>query len=806
MPAPISTASTSSARRRPSSTRPSSSASTTRTRTASLPAWYVNLTIADADSADSKSHAFVFDAGSGEKLFENNLKLADSYKYRVWADGTGPKGYAPMDSPDGNGLTPYAPGVFTPTDVEPPFVSSNVILLANVPFSKSATDPWLGAAATHLSGNNVFAYADLVAPDGYTAGTDVDVPPTAPGEFDRTWDPSTPSGGSTNNIQAITTNLFFTMNYMHDLFYDSGFDEVSGNPQASNYGRGGVEGDDIHAESQDYSGLDNANANAHSDGTHPVVQMYLWDLASPSKVTINSPAGIAGDITPVGVNVASGLKNYAITGNLVLYNDTTPTAGGTGHNACISNGAATNAAAIAGNICVVDQNTVAAGSCASTEKAKQCLAAGAKGMLFVQSSDALANILGAADPTLANFGALSVIHTIGAQIETAMGSGTVNATLNRPLPSRDGSVDGTIMSHEWGHIMSNRLIGDGNGLFNQQGGGMGEGWSDFVALQTYIRLTDLSVPSNANWNGIYPMGAYALGGTPDVLYYGIRRYPYSYDMTKDPLTFKHIQEGTALPANPPPAFGQDGTGNSEVHNVGEIWTSALWDCYVGILRDTAHHSYDDAITSMRDYIVASLQDDAARSDDARGARCAPPGDARQHGQAERLHRLRAGLRPPRHGRGRHRPRFVVDQSDGRHREHLRRRQSRIRRGDHQGRRLLLRQRRRARQRRDRHGHRGHEQHRLDDAHGSDGEAQLDRADPQLPGRRHRDLPQRRAVRKHDREGQGQAPRHRRHRQRSAQDRSRRAGHRTDGGAADPDADRERELRLEDCDVGERRLR
>ena len=36
--------------------------------------------------------------------------------------------------------------------------------------------------------------------------------------------------------------------------------------------------------------------------------------------------------------------------------------------------------------------------------------------------------------------------------------------------------------HEWGHIMSNRLVGNGVGLSNNQGGSMGEGWSDFYAL------------------------------------------------------------------------------------------------------------------------------------------------------------------------------------------------------------------------------------------------------------------------------------------------------------------------------------
>src|SRR5262249_24904394 len=151
--------------------------------------------------------------------------------------------------------------------------------------------------------------------------------------------------------------------------------------------------------------------------------------------------------------------------------------------------------------------------------------------------------------------------------------------------NRDGSVDGTIISHEWGHQLSNRLIGNAAGLSTQQANGMGEGWSDFVALLTYIRPTDLDVPTNDNWNGVYPMGTYALGATPPDIYFGIRRYPYSNDLTKNTLTFKHVQNGVALPTNPPPAFGGDGANNAEVHNTGEVWASMLWDCYVGLLRD-----------------------------------------------------------------------------------------------------------------------------------------------------------------------------------------------------------------------------
>ena len=341
-----------------------------------LPAWYIELDIGTSSDANANARSFVYDAGDGTKLFENQLTVSDTvtnYNYRVWADNTGAKGTAPLDSPYGNGLTPYAPGSLQTTSPEPSYLPQTLITLGNVPFKNSATDPWLPPGATNLSGtttpkgNNVIAYADLFYPDGYNATTDLDVPATTANTFDYGWNPIFPSSSSTTTIRAATTNLFFVMNYMHDLFYDSGFDEASGNPQLNNYGRGGIAGDPIKAESQDNSGLDNANASAFSDGTSPRVQMYLWDTSgtAPSLV-VNSPSGL-GPYSPVGVGLASGPKSFSFTKDLAQFNDSVPSTGGSGHNAC---SLASNAAALAGKICVVDQN--ADGACASTAKADKC--------------------------------------------------------------------------------------------------------------------------------------------------------------------------------------------------------------------------------------------------------------------------------------------------------------------------------------------------------------------------------------------------------------------------------------------------
>ena len=52
-----------------------------------------------------------------------------------------------------------------------------------------------------------------------------------------------------------------------------------------------------------------------------------------------------------------------------------------------------------------------------------------------------------------------------------------------PSPDRDSSVDGDVVFHEYGHGISNRLIGNGStALSGTQSGAMGEGWSDYWAI------------------------------------------------------------------------------------------------------------------------------------------------------------------------------------------------------------------------------------------------------------------------------------------------------------------------------------
>lgn len=110
-----------------------------------------------------------------------------------------------------------------------------------------------------------------------------------------------------------------------------------------------------------------------------------------------------------------------------------------------------------------------------------------------------------------------------------------------PNPDRDSSVDSDVVFHEYGHGISNRLIGNGSGLGGTQSGAMGEGWSDYWA-------------TTLNNDGV--MGEYVTLNTTR----GIRRAAYTV-----PAAAVHD------------SYADVGAGGFEVHNDGEVWAATLWD-------------------------------------------------------------------------------------------------------------------------------------------------------------------------------------------------------------------------------------
>jgi large repetitive protein len=540
------------------------------------------------DSQQAAS-AYVVSAIDGRVLFQTSLVRYEQATYRVWAD---PTTLLPMDGPQGNAFAPRSSGRPDGTRITP--VASQLVTLDHYPFSKN--DPWLSPGATTTSGNNVRSYGDRQAPDGYSDGTnDVAGEASSAGVFDWTSDLLRSPASSLENIRAGITHQFYVINFMHDWFYDAGFDEKSGNPQANNYGRGGRQGDAIDLEGQDFSGRNNANAQTPSDGAAPTIQMYIFSGRSTASFSVTDPASIAG-AKPVGLPGEFGSDSFDISGPVVLGVD--------------GSGADANDACEPLRNDVTDQIVlVHRGTCSFVDKARNVQAAGARAMVLrnVPTSNTPNSppFMGGSGPGI-TIPCVSLAQNDGAALETAIGAGGASITVKRALGADvDGALDTQVVAHEWGHILSNRLIGNGVGLNTNQAGGLGEGWSDFIAMLLIARPDDLTAPGGANWSGVYPMGSYAMSGSTADAYFGIRRVPYSVDFSKNAYTYKHISEGTPLP-DVATSYGEDGNGNAEVHATGEVWASMLWECYVALLRDS-RLTFVEAQTRMKKYLVAGMK-------------------------------------------------------------------------------------------------------------------------------------------------------------------------------------------------------
>jgi extracellular elastinolytic metalloproteinase len=155
------------------------------------------------------------------------------------------------------------------------------------------------------------------------------------------------------------------------------------------------------------------------------------------------------------------------------------------------------------------------------------------------------------------------------QAEAQDGAGTNNANFGTPPdgqrprmqmfiwtspnPDRDGDLDAGIVFHEYGHGISNRLIGgptNVNCLTNTQQ--PGEGLSDWWALAQTAEVGDAGTDGRG-------MGTYALGQPTTGL--GIRTQRYSTDPAVNTWTYASIN-GMAVP-----------------HGVGSVWAQAAWEVY-----------------------------------------------------------------------------------------------------------------------------------------------------------------------------------------------------------------------------------
>jgi hypothetical protein len=175
-------------------------------------------------------------------------------------------------------------------------------------------------------------------------------------------------------------------------------------------------------------------------------------------------------------------------------------------------------------------------------------------------------------------------------------------------------MDFSVLSHEWGHYLIGRLAGgtvDSDALGNLQGQSLHEGIADFVGILVNLDAGD-------DPHGAFAVGSYGnldyIENRPtippaearaDAMYYGIRRYPYSLDLHKNPLTFRHLAEP---PPTDLPYYNWKGRGPllSELHTAGEVFSQGLFQCLGNLIVAHPGTDFEAVRARMAQYLVAGL--------------------------------------------------------------------------------------------------------------------------------------------------------------------------------------------------------
>ncbi|MDF2551305.1 MAG: C-terminal target protein [Chryseobacterium sp.] len=507
------------------------------------------------------------DANTGEILNKDHLNLSCSFHPEAYGHDYSNEYFTESSNKSYNTSNLLLPdnasyNVF-PLPIEAPTFGNRTIL-TNPWVLTSSPEGWHSDGANHYTitrGNNVFAYADT---------SNSNQPGFSPdGGANRNFNfPFSVNATSAFNRNAAITNLFYINNRVHDIFYQFGFTESARNFQQNNFGKGGVGNDYVIAEAQDSGELNNANFTTPSDGNKPLMQMYLWftvnrfffynsPLSAISRVPQANPAQFGPPLNGIGV-----------TGDIVL--------------ATVIDGCtALPSGSLSGKIGLIERG--GSSQCTFALKVKNAQNAGAIAAIIYNNAAAVnfPSSMGGTDPTI-TIPSVLITNSEGEYIKTQLNNGaTVNVTLKSDPATAvtpDGSFDNGIITHEYGHGISNRLTGNGYTclLKSQSKEQMGEGWSDFFALM----LTN-SPDDNANIPR--SVGTYASGQSTNGA--GLRPVKYSPDFSINDYTYGKTN-GMEIE--------EDSEIVPDVHKIGFVWATMLWDLH---WQYAAKYGYSSDVTA-----------------------------------------------------------------------------------------------------------------------------------------------------------------------------------------------------------------
>ena len=441
-----------------------------------------------------------------------------------------------------------------PIPVESPVHGTNQLVvdphdLTASPFGWHDTDGVEGAEFTISRGNNVWAREDLEGDDDETIGQSPDGGEDLNFNFQYDFN-SVP----VNMVEASTTNLFYVTNIVHDIMYQYGFDEESGNFQQTNYNGLGAGNDAVVAESQDRPTFGNATFSTPPDGLEPRLQMGIWDGDIVTELLTITNSSLQGSYVGIPAQFGESFPpedtTTPFTGELVLLVDDDSVVGGEPHDACDP---IVNAAELTGNVAVIRRNV-----CQFSFKVLAAESAGAAAVIVVNNDPEQ-------DPFPMAFGAVGDQVTIpsimvgevdGEAIIAALQAGeSINASIvDKPVTfDFDSALDNLVVVHEYAHGISARLIlGPGNTFCLTNAESMDEGWSDYYGLM--LTMTEDDTAEEPRGIGTY--------GTRDATGNGIRVRPYTTDFSINDLTYGDTNDEENIPVP---------------HGIGTVWATMLWD-------------------------------------------------------------------------------------------------------------------------------------------------------------------------------------------------------------------------------------
>jgi len=361
-------------------------------------------------------------------------------------------------------------------------------------------------------------------------------------------------GNSTNYnpldfAKASTTQMFYSINAIHDILHYHGFNPKAGSFQA-NVGEGKQVNGLTLAGRGEHKVVNNAFMVYQSGLINgPTTCFFVFETlkAGAGVLDINNGTYQGNYQGTVGNNTAYAYgTDPKVTGTLALVNDG---AGASNTDACET---PVDGASLQDKIVLVDR-----GNCGFTVKVNNLLPFHPKGVIIINNvTEPFATGINVENPdgdnSGLNFPIVTTEMALGKNLKQAVTNGeSIGATLpamNYEITRRDSGFDSQVILHEYTHAVSGRLTASAMGGEE----GMNEGWSDYTALNLTQQASQIGKDQ-------IEMGNYAFGGN------GMRPKPYTTDMSINPHTYDFLKE--------------IGPGEGLQHSTGYLWALMLWEMH-----------------------------------------------------------------------------------------------------------------------------------------------------------------------------------------------------------------------------------